>query len=167
MPRLTAALVLVLSLAAGQAVAQQGSQVDGTAAELAKLNATMRVVADLLAKQVEQSGLDLLMKRTQLAQAQVERAEEELKAVEADKASAEEQKSQLDSRRELAATQLEQAQPAEREAVQKMWETELATLNLRLRTADGQIAILQNRIAAAQEDLRGWKTLLDRRLSGQ
>ena len=167
MHRLVAVLTLGLSLAAGQAAAQQVPQADGTAAELAKLNATLREIADLLGRQVEQSGLDLLMKRTQLAQAQVERAEAELKAVEAEKASAEEQKSQVEARRELAATQLEQAQPAEREAVQKMWETELATLNLRVRTADGQIAILQNRIAAAQEDLRGWKTLLDRRLSGQ
>lgn len=167
MHRLAAALMLILSLAAGQAVAQPGPEAGAAAAELAKLNVTMREIAELLTRQVEQSGLDLLMKRTQLAQAQVERAEEELKAVEADKASAEEQKSQLDARRELAATQLEQAQPAEREAVQKMWETELATLNLRLRTADAQIVLLQNRIAAAQEEVRGWKTLLDRRLSGQ
>ena len=138
MHRLVAVLTLGLSLAAGQAAAQQVPQADGTAAELAKLNATLREIADLLGRQVEQSGLDLLMKRTQLAQAQVERAEAELKAVEAEKASAEEQKSQVEARRELAATQLEQAQPAEREAVQKMWETELATLNLRVRTADGQ-----------------------------
>ncbi len=167
MHRLAAVLTLVFSLAAGQAVAQPNPEAGSTPAELAKLNGTLREIADLLARQVEQTGLDLLMKRTQLAQTQVERAEAELRAVEAEKASAEEQKSQLETRRELAATQLEQAQPAEREAVQKMWETELATLNLRLRTADGQIAILQNRIAAASEDLRGWKTLLDRRLSGQ
>ena len=65
--RVVAVAVAVLMIAGNNVLAQVAKVEDASARELAKLNATVREVADLLTKQVAQGQLDLLMKRTQMA----------------------------------------------------------------------------------------------------
>ena len=56
---------------------------------------------------------------------------------------------------------------AERDATLAGIDPEIKRLAQRQSALEGQIAELHNRIAERQDELRGWQTLLDRRLSGQ
>jgi len=163
--RLVAVTVAVLMFAGNTILAQDAKLEDASARELAKLNATMREVADLLAKQVAQGHLDLLLKRTQMANDQVERAEAQLRQAQDERASVEAERSRVQSQRDMAAQG--KMPEAERDAILAGTDRELKRLAARQSTLEGQIAELQNRIAERQEEVRGWQALLDRRLSSQ
>jgi predicted nucleic acid-binding Zn-ribbon protein len=163
--RLVAVTVAVLMLTGNNMLAQDAKVEDASARELAKLNATMREVADLLTKQVAQGQLDLLMKRTQMATDQVERAEAQLRQAQDQRVLVEAQRSRLQSQREMTAQG--KMPEAERDTILAGIDPELKGLTQRQSTLEGQIAELQNRIAERQDELRGWQALLDRRLSGR
>ena len=163
--RLVAVTVAVLMITGNNMLAQDAKVEDASARELAKLNATMREVADLLTKQVAQGQLDLLMKRTQMATDQVERAEAQLRQAQDERVLVEAQRSRLQSQREMTAQG--KMPEAERDTILAGIDPELKRLAQRQSTLEGQIAELQNRIAERQDELRGWQALLDRRLSGR
>ena len=164
--RVVAAAAAVLMIAGHNALAQVAKPEDASARELAKLNATMREVADLLSKQVEQGQLDLLMKRTQMALDQVERAEALLRQAQDERASVEGERARLEGHRDVISAQ-EKMPAAERDAAIAGIEAELKRMAQRQGALDGKIVDLQNRIAEKQDELRGWQALVDRRLSGQ
>jgi chromosome segregation ATPase len=161
-----AAIVAVLMVAGNNMVAQVVKPEDASARELAKLNAIMREVADLLTKQVANGQLDLLMKRTQMALDQVERTETLLRQAQEERASVEEERSRLEGHREVISAQ-EKMPAAEREAALAGVDVELKRFAQRLSTLETKIVELQNRIAEKQDELRGWQALVDRRLGGQ
>ena len=163
--RMVAVTMAVLMFTGDTMFAEDARVEDASARELAKLNATMREVADLLTKQVAQEHLYLLLKRTQMANDQVERAEAQLRQAQDERASGE---AELIAAAEPArhggpGTDAE----AERDAILAGIDRELKRLAARQSTLEGQIAELQNRIAERQDEVRGWQALLDRRLGGQ
>ena len=165
--RVVAVAVAVLMITGQTVLAQVATKgEDASARELAKLNATMREVADLLTKQVAQGHLDLLMKRTQMALDQVERVEALLRQAQDEKTSVEADRTRLEREREIVAAQ-EKMPAAEREAALTGIDAESKRLALRQSALEGQIVELQNRITERRDELRGWQALLDRRLSGQ
>lgn len=164
--RTVAVAVAVLMIAGHNVVAQVAKPEDASARELAKLNATMREVADLLTKQVAQGQLDLLMKRAQMALDQVERAETLLRQAQDERASVEEERSRLEGQREVISAH-EKMPAEERDANVAGIDVELKRLAQRLSTLETKIVELQNRIAERQDELRGWQALVDRRLGGQ
>lgn len=164
--RVVAVAVAVLMIAGNNVLAQVAKVEDASARELAKLNATVREVADLLTKQLAQGQLDLLMKRTQMALDQVVRAEAQLRRAQDERVSVEADRSRLERDREMVAAQ-EKMPAAERDAALAAIDAETKRLAARQSALDGQIAELQNRIAERQDELRGWQALLDRRLSGR
>jgi chromosome segregation ATPase len=163
--RLVAVTVAVLMIMGNNMLAQEAKVEDASARELAKLNATMREVADLLTKQVAQGQLDLLMKRTQMATDQAERVDAQLRQAQDERASVEAQRSRLQSQRDM--TVQEKMPEAERDVILAGIDPALKRLAARQSTLEGQIGEVQNRIAERQDELRGWQALLDRRLSGQ
>jgi chromosome segregation ATPase len=164
--RVVEVAVAVLMIAGSNVLAQVGKVEDATARELVKLNATVREVADLLTKQLAQGQLDLLMKRTQMALDQLERAEAQLRQTQDTRASVEAERTRLESQRQIVAAE-EKIPAVERDAALMAIDAETKRVAQRQSAIEGQIVELQNRIAAGQDELRGWQTLLDRRLSGQ
>jgi chromosome segregation ATPase len=164
--RVVAVAVAVLTIAGHNVLAQVAKPEDASARELAKLNATMREVAELLTKQVAHGQLDLLMKRTQMALDQVERAETLLRQAQDERTSVEEERSRLEGHREVIAAQ-EKVPAEERDATVAGIDVELKRLAQRQNALEGKIVELQNRIAERQDELRGWQALVDRRLGGQ
>jgi chromosome segregation ATPase len=163
---MVAAAVAVLMIAGHNVLAQEVKPEDASARELAKLNATMREVADLLGKQVAHGQLDLLMKRTQMALDQVERAETLLRQAQDERASVEGERARLEGHREVISAQ-EKMPAEERDAAIAGIDVELKRMAQRQSTLEGKIIELQNRIAERQDELRGWQALVDRRLSSQ
>jgi predicted nucleic acid-binding Zn-ribbon protein len=163
--RMVAVTMAILMFTGNNMLAQDAKVEDASARELAKLNATMRQVADLLTKLVAQGQLDLLMKRTQMATDQVERAETQLRQAQDERASVEGERSRLQSQRDMTAQG--KMPEAERDTILAGIDPELKRLAQRQSTLEGRIVELQNRIAERQDELRGWQALLDRRLSGQ
>ena len=164
--RVVEVAVAVLMIAGNNVLAQVGKVEDATARELVKLNATVREVADLLTKQLAQGQLDLLIKRTQMALDQLERAEAQLRQTQDTRASVEAERTRLESQRQIVAAE-EKIPAVERDAALMAIDAETKRVAQRQSAIEGQIVELQNRIAAGQDELRGWQTLLDRRLSGQ
>jgi hypothetical protein len=163
--RLVAVTVAVLMITGSNTLAQNSKVEDASVRELAKLNATMREMADLLTRQVAQAQLDLLMKRTQMATNQVERAEAQLRQAQDERVSLDFQRSRLQSQREMTAQG--KMPETERDVILAGIDRGLKQLTQQQSTLEGRITELQNRIADGQDDLRGWQALLDRRLSGQ
>jgi chromosome segregation ATPase len=164
--RKAAAVAAVLVIAGHSVLAQVAKPGDASAQELAKLNAIMREVADLLTKQVANGQLDLLMKRTQMALGQVERSETLLRQAQDERASMEEERSRLEGHREAISAQPKMS-AEERNSALAGIDVELKRSGQRLNALDTKIVELQNRIAERQDELRGWQALVDRRLGGQ
>jgi chromosome segregation ATPase len=133
--------------------------------ELAQINAALREIAATLARQAEQSQLDLLMKRTQMALGEVERGEAQLQAFESERTTLEDQRARLAEQAETIAARTEDVSAAQRDAFNAEIEGEQKRIAQRVRALEGQIAELQNRLSARREESRGWQAVLDRRLS--
>lgn len=134
--------------------------------ELAQINASLREIAATLARQAEQSRLDLLLKRTQMALGELERSEAQLLTLENERTSLEDQRARLAEQAEAVEVRLADAEAAQRDAMAADIEGEQKRLAQRLRALEGQIADLQNRTAARREELRGWQAVVDRNLAG-
>jgi hypothetical protein len=151
---MVAAAVAVLMIAGHNVLAQEVKPEDASARELAKLNATMREVADLLGKQVAHGQLDLLMKRTQMALDQVERAETLLRQAQDERASVEERAPGGPPRGDLGPEKMPAEEPrrghcGDRRGASTEWPS--------ARAPSRQIIELQSRIAERQDELRGWQ----------
>jgi chromosome segregation ATPase len=156
-------------IAAGPGRAQEPAAAPAEVAvvqELAQIHASLREIAATLARQAEQSRLDLLIKRTQMALGELERSEAQLQALENERTNLEDQRARLAEQAEAMASRSEDVTAEQREALAAEIDGEQKRLAQRLRTLDGQIADLQNRTAARREELRGWQAVVDRSLTG-
>jgi chromosome segregation ATPase len=162
---LTLPLALLVSAECRGQEATTGTTESAVTRELAQINAALREIGVTLARQAEHSRLDLLMKRTQMAAGELERSEAQLQAFENERASLEDQRSRLGEQAEAVETRMPDAPATERDAVRAEIEGEQRRIAQRLRTLEGQIAELQNRIAVRRDELRGWQAVLDRRLT--
>jgi predicted nucleic acid-binding Zn-ribbon protein len=170
MRRTWMALFLVL-LAAG-AAAQGGPAVPNpVAAELARVNATLKEMTALLNRQSDLQSLDLLMKRVQLSESQVAELERQIRTDQSELRGLETERANDELRLSAIGAQLKrnnpEEHPAELEAMSAQATEALKRTRLRIGQLNQEIAGLQADLASRQEDLRGWQALLDRRLSKQ
>lgn len=139
------------------------------AAELAKVNATLKEIAALLSRQSDIQSLDLLMKRVQLADSQVadfERrrrsAQDELHGLEAERTSVEMRLKMFSSRAEHAEAEKVEGSLA---IMTEQAERELKRIRQRIGQLTPEIAALEGDLATRREELRSWQSDLDRRLA--
>jgi chromosome segregation ATPase len=140
------------------------------AQELQQLNATLLEIKALLAEQVEVQGVDLLLKRSQFTAGQVSQLEERLRAAEASRDRAQEERKNMELQLERMASRAERSgermSPEDLEEITLHITTRMDQLNKRFRSQEAEIAELQNKLADKQRELRDWQDLTDRRLSG-
>lgn len=158
-------LVLAAAIPARAQEPAAGRSDTAVVQELAQIRAALKEIAATLARQAEHSQIDLLMKRAQLAAGEVERGELQLRTFENERGALEDQRLRLAQEAEAVEARMADAAAAEREAMTAQIEGEQKRIAQRLRTLEGQIAELQNRLATRRDELRDWQALLDRRLT--
>ena len=137
--------------------------------ELQQLNFTLKEIQELLAQQVEQQSLDLLFKRSDLASKEVRELESLLRAAGGEKRSASEQQMRIDLQIKALARELARNEnvPEEQfEDYRAQMASESERIHRRLQELEAEVAELQNKLAEKQEELEGWREILDRRLGG-
>lgn len=166
-------LALLLAIATPVA-AQSTGGIDPAvevAAQLSQLNATLMEVQALLERQLETQTLDLVLKRSQLASAEVGRLDAQLRRAVERRDSLEEEQVHL----EVRAENLEDAYRRSSEDGPSMQEVEMMQRNVRIQRAlieerlsniAAEVVDLENRLERKREDLQSWQELLDRRLAG-
>jgi flagellar biosynthesis chaperone FliJ len=138
--------------------------------ELAQLNTTLLEIKEVLSQQLETDSLDLLLKRSELVSADVARLDSQLRNAEAQRQSMQDDEERY--RAQIEGIELEvrsgaaDASAEEYEAYARQMTGELDRTRRRIRTLDGEIQALQNRLTAKQRDLDSWQDLVDRRLGG-
>jgi len=164
-----AALAVVLLAATGAAHAEAPPPVPDLGRELARLNATLSDIRSLLERQLETQNLDLLMKRMELAAAQVSDAESRLGRAAASLESLEEESAALTDRLAVVEAELlrgdAEGDPGAMAGFVAQLESTLERIEDRLRDKRLEIAGLENLLASKERDLRDWQELLDRRLA--
>ena len=163
-------IALWLALLPAAAAAQGASApADAVAAELARVNATLKEIAALLNRQLDGQSLDLLMKRAQLSESQVTELERRLQSAQGELRSLESERSTLELRLKEASAQLEQARPdsptSEFETIAAKAAGELKRVRLRIGQLAQETSALESELATHREELRSWQSLLDRRLA--
>lgn len=138
--------------------------------ELARLNATLGELRDLLARQLEAQSLDLMLKRTELASQEASQLEARLRSAEARARSLEDEKASMETRlEELERRSRDEGLESDEQtrSVVRQFEAEIERVERRLAEARGDVAQIAGRLDRKLEDLRAWQDLVDRRLSGQ
>ncbi len=161
-----------LLLTAAPALAQAPVATDGAvAAELAKLNLTLKEIETLLRRQGESDELGLLIQRVELAGARLAEQERALETAESERRSLDRRKGQLELRLTLMAAELERAEsdlPADEvEATIAHVEAQLRLIRHRATELADEIAQLESTVASQSADLQAWQSILDRRLGGR
>src|SRR5688500_12523137 len=153
------------------AQAPPAATADPVAAELARLNATLKEIVTLLRKQGDNDELELVIKRVELAEARLAEAERRLAGAEADRRSLETERAQIELRLKMMASEIEQRgddMPAsEAEAMNTAMEAELRRVRQRSGEMAGEIAALEGDVASRRREVEEWKTVLDRRLGSR
>ena len=137
-----------------------------TPGELAKLNDTLREIAQLLRQQAETTELDLFLKRVQLADARLRDSERALTAVQSEQRSLEGERSQLELRLRIVAQEGgdQGADAGTLESMRGQIQLELARVRRRQGEVAASLSALENERAARRRDLEEWESVLDRRL---
>jgi hypothetical protein len=143
--------------------------VSDVADQLAKLNATLVEIADLLERALEGQRLGLVMERIQLSASRSANAEERLLTARTARDDLEEQKTKMKGQLEIFADRLDMGQidmPAEDiEAMADESALQLELLESRIKSLDREIMVLENTLSRYQQELVDWQTLVDRRLN--
>lgn len=138
------------------------------AEELRLLNTTLTEIKELLERQAETQGLDLLMKRMELSSAQAAEIEKRLREAEGRRQAVDDELTQLEERMEFITADYEGGgfDGAQYETYVEQADAQRRRLGERLREIEGEIAGIENRLAAKRRDLDDWQTYIDRRLGG-
>jgi peptidoglycan hydrolase CwlO-like protein len=167
MRRTLTALVLAL-LPLGAAAQGTPVPVDGMAAELAKVNATLKEIAALLGKQSDLQSLDLLIKRVQLSESQVAEHERRLRIAQSELQRLEDERSNHEMRIQMFNERFKRGDTQEADQIELMvtqMENELKRNRQRTAQVTQEIATLQGDLGPRRDDLRSWQSILDRRLA--
>ena len=138
--------------------------------QLSKLNATLVEVQEFLERQLETQTLDLLLKRSQLASAEVFRLSTQLRQATTRRDSLEDDRVRMELRSELL-EERDRSGTAEQtseeiDTIRRQLRVSMNMAESRLREVEAEIVDLDSRLFRKQEDLQSWQDLLDRRLSG-
>jgi len=155
------ALAIPVAIQAQEAQEAQGGDV---AVELARINANLEKIASLLSRMDEAEGLDLLMKRVQLASARIGEDERRLRSVESELRSLESEKEALVFQHEIAETRAVDDPGSEAEATVRMIERQQKWIRERISELSLEVNELRNRLVERERDLEGWQQIVDRRL---
>jgi chromosome segregation ATPase len=134
--------------------------------ELARLNATLERIADML---VRQTKLDMLARRIELAGTRIADAEKRLAAVESERTGLDAEQRRLEQilehLREQAASAGDDEAAREIAAQLKQVEAELARMTSRLRALADEAVEAEARLTRQRVDLEEWQAYLDRMIS--
>lgn len=163
-------VALVLIVAAGSVLGAQAltPQQQDLGLQLAELNATLQEIKEVLAEQLETDSLDLLLKRSELVSAEVVRLEAQLRNAQKEHESAQFDVEQMQKQMESFELQARADSDAteEYEIYSEQMEMQIERTLSRMRTLDGEIQELQNRLTTKREEMRSWQDMVDRRLGG-
>ncbi len=167
---LSLALLALLPVAA--AAQDPPPPADPVAAELARVNATLKEIAALLNRQSDLQSVDLLMKRVQLSQSQVADIERRLRSSEGELRSLETERTNLEMRLKMFTTQIERGgagdvPTSEFESMSVQTEEELKRNRRRIAELRQEVAALEGELGSRQDEMRSWQSVLDRRLAKQ
>ena len=167
---LSIALLLTLGLAPcgmAQKAGEEAVAPQVLAAAVAELNTTLREIRDLLARQIEPQGLDLLFKRVEFTAARSAGLEARLRSVEEARRGADEERHRMEGmleavREEMAreGVEAETLRQQERQVLE-----EIRRMGERVSDLDAESVLLGNRLADERRELEGWQDLLDRQLA--
>jgi chromosome segregation ATPase len=173
----TAALLLATlvtgSSPAGPAAAQQRdprSVAGPVALQLAEINETMAQMHELLARQLETQTLDLLLKRTQLASAEVARLDRTLRRSLQKRTGLDRERADLELREErlddVGLARRESRPPiVDLEQQKRSVRTALERVEGQIREIDAEIVELEGQLDRRLRDLETWEAMLDERLA--
>jgi chromosome segregation ATPase len=155
--------LLAALAAAGQAPSRPPAQGDAAATELARIHATLERIADAL---VQQTKLDILARRIQLAGTVLADTEKRLAALDGERAAIETERQRMDTARENLREAIAQGAdptpPRELEARLRQVESEHERASARVKELAGQLGELENRLSRQRADLDAWQAYLDR-----
>ncbi len=172
---LTTFLLALLALSPIAVAAQDApTPAGGVAAELAKVNATLKEIAALLGRQSDMQGVDLLMKRVQLSDGQVAELERRLRSHQDERRQLESERTNTELQLRFLGTRLEQIEqgkssesPDDLKAMLVQLEGGLKRTRQRISQLNQEIAVLEGELSNRREELRSWQSTLDRRLARQ
>jgi len=168
MRRLLAVVGLALWPLAAFAQPPSPQPVAPEAAELARINTSLREILALLRKHSDVEDTDLLLKRVELAEARLDQANNRLRAITTERGGLESAKLSLESRIELVAARLAQAPPeasAEGEAASRQVVLEQRRIQQRLAALAEEAGKLESEVSSQSADLAAWQDTLDRQLA--
>jgi len=161
--------VFLFSAVASGQVAKPDASAD-VSDELAKLNKSVREIADLLAKYAEGQKVSLLMKRAELGAANVARLEERLRSLRSEKNNAEDEKQKLESELDAIRGQADSPQFENRrqevQAYIARGEANAKRLTSRIQAIDAEIGEVEATMTKEREELRQLERQLYRGLTG-
>jgi len=162
-------IVLLLALLPVGAFAQSApAPADAAAAELVKLNATLKEIATALSRQSDLQSVDLLLKRVQLSESQAADLERRLQSAQAERNSLENERRNTEMRLKMFTSRLEkgvEVASAEIEAMTTQMEGELKRIRQRVGQLTPEIDAVESELATRRDEVRSWLSVLDRRLS--
>ena len=134
--------------------------------QIGQLNATMREILQLLKQQVEGQETSLLIKRVELTSQTVHAKRELLRKNRAELNRLEEEETSMVTM--LEAIEQQASEDSENEAFQRLhWtqmEQRLKSVKKRRQDLEGELAVLENEVRIADEDLEILESILDERL---
>lgn len=139
------------------------------AAELGRLNATLQQIAGLLERQLQGQRLDLMLKRVDVANQQVDSLEGEIGRLQSKRTSLADEHFAVRSRLETMATEVELSEPESLpayEAMVRQLEQGLKHVETRITEMDARILEVENELVRRQGDLQVLQDRLDRDLDG-
>ncbi len=174
MRRISRTLLLALLPLTPMAAAQDAPPSGDVAAELAKVNTTLKEIAVLLGKQSDQQSIDLLMKRVQLSDAQVTELERRLRSDQSELRGLESERNGTELQLRFLATRMEQVEqgkntesPDDLKSMTVQFEGMLKRIRQRMSQLNQEMATLEGELSTRREELRSWQLTLDRRLARQ
>ena len=162
-------MTLWLALLPMAVSAQNVSPAGDVAAELAKVNATLKEIVALLSRQSDLQSVDLLMKRVQLADGQAADLERRRRSTQDELRGLESERNNVEMRLKMFGSRAEHADAEKVEGslaiMTEQAERDLKRIRQRIGQLAPEIAALEGDLATRREELRSWQQDLDRRLA--
>ena len=147
--------------------AAQSAPADPVAAELAKVNATLKEITVLLSRQSDLQSAELLMRRVQLSDYQVTELERRLRSAQGELRDLENSRSSMETQLTILESRKEKGdeRPEDLKAMAVDAAGGLKRTRQRISEVKQEIAALEGELATRREELRSWQSVLDRRLA--
>ncbi len=138
--------------------------------ELQRIGNELASIRVLLEHQLENQDLELVIRRSELASAEVADLERRLRDARSRVESLEDEVPRIETHLEQLEAEIENSSGLSVEDAEMnlpYLATELARARRELANTEQEVAIVENQLVSKSDELLGWKDLVDRRLRGQ